>query len=78
MVVYYFGDDITSKKDVILKEPITVRLSGEITPTVNQEGGDNSDGSSAILGLIVIIAIIFTVYTIFNKAVKTIKNILQR
>jgi len=74
-VVYYFGDDITSKKEEILKEPITVRLQGEITPTTSPQGGDNSDGSSAILGLIVIIAIIFTAYTIFNKAAKTLKNI---
>ncbi len=74
-VVYYFGDDITSKKEEILKEPITVRLPGEITPTVNQEGGENSDGSSAILGLIIIIAIIFTAYTIFNKITKKLKNI---
>lgn len=74
-VIYYFGDDITSKKDVILKEPITVRIPGEITPTTNPQGGDNSDGSSAILGFIIIIAIIFTVYTIFNKAAKTLKNI---
>ena len=43
-VVYYFGDDITSKKEEILKEPITVRLQGEITPTTSPQGGDNSDG----------------------------------
>lgn len=73
-VVYYFGDDITSKKEEILKEPITVRLPDEITPTANQ-GGENSDGSSIILGIIAIIAMIFTAYVIFNKAAKTIKNI---
>jgi hypothetical protein len=74
-VIYYFGDDITSKKDVILKEPITVRLPGEITTTVSPDGGEKSDGSSAILGFIIIIAIIFTAYTIFNKVAKTFKNI---
>ena len=74
-VVYYFGDDIQSKKEEILKEPITVRLPDEITPTVNQGGGENSDGSSTILGIIAIIAMIFTAYVIFNKATKTIKNI---
>lgn len=73
-VVYYFGDDITSKKEEILKEPITVRLPGEVTSTATPQGGDNSDGSSAILGLIIIIAIVFTAYTIFKKAVKFIKN----
>ncbi len=74
-VIYYFGDDITSKKDVILKEPITVRLPGEITTTISPDGGEKSDGSSAIFGFIIIIAIIFTAYTIFNKAAKTFKNI---
>lgn len=74
-VVYYFGDDITSKKEEILKEPITVRLPDEITPTINPQGGENSDGSSTILGLIAIIAMIFTAYVIFNKAAKTFKNI---
>ncbi len=74
-VVYYFGDDITSKKDEILKEPITVRLPDKITSTVNSQGGENSDGSSTILGLIAIIAMIFTAYVIFNKAAKTLKNI---
>ncbi|MDP2841202.1 MAG: hypothetical protein Q8O17_02855, partial [Candidatus Methanoperedens sp.] len=74
-VVYYFGDDITSKKEEILKEPITVRLPDEITPTINPQGGENSDGSSTILGIIAIIAMIFTAYVIFNKAAKTFKNI---
>ncbi len=77
-VVYYFGDDITSKKEEILKEPITVRLSGEITPTAKPQDGDTSDGSSTILGLIAIIAIIFTAYVIFNKVSKTFKNILMK
>lgn len=74
-VIYYFGDDITSKKDVILKEPITVRLPGDVTPTNKQQNGGKSDGASSILGLIIIIAIIFTAYTIFKKAAKTLKNI---
>ena len=74
-VVYYFGDDITSKKEEILKEPIIVRLSDEITPTVNQGGGENSDVSSTILGIIAIIAMIFMAYVIFNKAAKIFKNI---
>lgn len=73
-VVYYFGDDITSKKDVILKEPITVRLPGEITETVNPQGGENSNGSSTILGLIAIIAMIFTAYVVFSKISKAITN----
>ncbi len=73
-VVYYFGDDITSKKEEILKEPIKVRSPGEVTSTQKQDGG-TSDGSSAILGIIAIIAMIFMAYVIFKKAVKTIKNI---
>ncbi len=72
-VVYYFGDNITSKKEEILKEPIKVRLVGEVTSTQKQDGGP-SDGSSTILGLIAIIAMIFMAYVIFNKATKTIKN----
>ncbi len=74
-VVYYFGDDITSKKEEILKEPITVRLPGEITSTVNPQGGEKSDGSSTILGLIAIIAMIFTAYVVFSKISKAITNV---
>lgn len=76
-VVYYFGDDIQSKKEVILNSPINVRSSAEVTSTQKQDGG-TSDSSSAILGLIALIAMIFMAYVIFNKAVKTIKNISGR
>ncbi|VVB87695.1 Uncharacterised protein [uncultured archaeon] len=74
-VVYYFGDDITSKKEEILKEPITVRSAGEITSTITPQDGGTSDGSSIILGLIAIIAMIFMAYVIFNKIYKTFKNV---
>jgi len=73
-VVYYFGDDITSKKEEILKEPITVRSPGEITPTSSPQGGETSDGSSTILGLFAIIAMIFTAYVVFSKISKAITN----
>lgn len=72
-VVYYFGDNITSKKEEILKEPITVRAAGEITSTQRPDGG-SSDGSSTILGLIAIIAMIFTAYVVFSKISKAITN----
>ncbi len=74
-VVYYFGDDIKSKKEEILKEPITVRSAGEITSTQKPQDEGTSDGSSTILGLIAIIAMIFMAYVIFNKVAKTIKNV---
>ncbi|MCZ7355682.1 MAG: hypothetical protein O8C66_03370 [Candidatus Methanoperedens sp.] len=74
-VVYYFGDDIKTKKEEILKEPITVRSAGEITSTITPNDGGTSDGSSIILGLIAIFAMIFMAYVIFNKVYKTFKNI---
>ncbi len=77
-VVYYFGDDIKSKKEEILKEPITVRSAGDITSTQKPQDEGTSDGSSTILGLIAIIAMIFMAYVIFNKVAKTIKNIAGR
>ncbi|MFZ3060733.1 MAG: PsbP-related protein [Candidatus Methanoperedens sp.] len=77
-VVYYFGDDITSKKEEILKEPITVRSTGEIPPTITQQKGEPSGEGSVVVGIIAIIAIIFTVYVIFNKIAKTIKNKLAK
>ncbi len=74
-VVYYFGDDIKSKKEEILKEPITVRLEGEITSTQKPNDGGTSDGSSTILGLIVISAIIFAGYMILKKASEKTNNV---
>ncbi|MDD5617274.1 MAG: hypothetical protein PHH85_13845, partial [Candidatus Methanoperedens sp.] len=73
-VVYYFGDDIKSKKEEILKEPITVRSAGDITSTQKPQDGGTSDGSSMILGIIAIIAMIFTAYVVFNKISKVITN----
>jgi hypothetical protein len=77
-VVYYFGDNITSKKEEILKEPITVRSTGEIPPTITQQKGEPSGEGSVVVGIIAIIAIIFTVYVIFNKIAKAFKNKLAK
>jgi hypothetical protein len=74
-VVYYFGDDIQSKKEEILKEAITVRSPGEVTSTQKPQGGEESDGSSTIIGIIAIIAMIFTAYMVFNKISKAITNV---
>lgn len=73
-VVYYFGDNITTKKEVILNEPITVRPAGAVTSTQTPQDGGGSDGTSTIIGLFAIIAMIFTIYVIFNKISKSIKS----
>lgn len=67
-VIYYFGDDISTKKEIPLEEKITVAT--EATPT----GGEPSDNGSAIVGIIAIIAIIFTAYVFINKIIKTVKS----
>ncbi|VVB88550.1 Uncharacterised protein [uncultured archaeon] len=74
-VVYYFGDNITTKKEVILNEPITVSLPGAVTSAQKpHDGGGESDSTSTIIGLFAIIAMIFTAYVIFNKISKAVKN----
>jgi hypothetical protein len=72
--VYYFGDDIQSKKEVILNSPITVRLPEDVTSMQKPPDGGESDGTSTIIGLIAIIAMIFMAYMIFTKISKAITN----
>ncbi len=71
-VIYYFGDDISTKKEIPLKEKITVGAP-EAAQTA-KPGGEPSGGGSAIVGIIAIIAIIFTAYVFINKIIKSVKG----
>ena len=71
-VIYYFGDDFSTKVEKRLKEKITV-AAPEVTATVKRDEGPSGDGS-AIVGIIAIIAIIFTAYVFINKIIKSVKG----
>jgi len=71
-VIYYFGEDISTKKEIPLKEKITVGAPDAV-PTA-KAGGEPSGDGSAIVGIIAIIAIIFTAYVFINKIIKSVKS----
>lgn len=71
-VIYYFGDDLSTKVEKRLKEKITV-AAPDATATVKRDEEPSGEGS-AIVGIIAIIAIIFTAYIIINKIIKSVKG----